>query len=295
MNGNKRQEIIETAIKLSAENGFGNTSVQDIVNHCGISKGAFYNYFSSKEELHIAIFQYHFKKMHNILVNKDNSNLPPREILRKQLWVSCEHFRKYREFFIIYFREQTFSINKELHEVMEKAQYEMFAFYEKNLRKIYGETIHRCIGDVIVMMEGIRNSYLAMMLIYNLDLDSNSIVDFLMHRLDDIVHGFENGEEPVINVDNLQLLVSKSPFSAINKVKQAKALLTDMAEQLNMIAINAEDKRGLQEVIQFLQDELEKPELNKYAFQGMLANLKTIKGFDIYRKKIAKLLDIQLL
>lgn len=50
MKARKQEEIIESAIKLFAENGFTNTSIQEIVNDCGISKGAFYNYFPSKED-----------------------------------------------------------------------------------------------------------------------------------------------------------------------------------------------------------------------------------------------------
>ena len=42
----KKQLIIEKAVELFAENGFESTSVQQITERCGISKGAFYLIFS---------------------------------------------------------------------------------------------------------------------------------------------------------------------------------------------------------------------------------------------------------
>ncbi|MFS8629945.1 MAG: TetR/AcrR family transcriptional regulator, partial [Bacillales bacterium] len=47
----KRELIMERALELFAENGFEATSVQQITERCGISKGAFYLYFKSKDEL----------------------------------------------------------------------------------------------------------------------------------------------------------------------------------------------------------------------------------------------------
>lgn len=48
--------ILETAQRLFMEKGFENTSVQDIINNLGgLSKGAIYHHFKSKEEILLAI------------------------------------------------------------------------------------------------------------------------------------------------------------------------------------------------------------------------------------------------
>ncbi|MDR1975310.1 MAG: TetR/AcrR family transcriptional regulator [Bacteroidales bacterium] len=47
----KRELISETALKLFAENGYDATSINEIAQSAGISKGLMYNYFSSKEDL----------------------------------------------------------------------------------------------------------------------------------------------------------------------------------------------------------------------------------------------------
>ena len=52
---NKKHQVLLTAQRLFIEKGFAATSVQDIINESKISKGTFYNYFSSKNECIIAI------------------------------------------------------------------------------------------------------------------------------------------------------------------------------------------------------------------------------------------------
>ncbi len=47
----RREEIVGEAVRLFAEKGFRNTSVNDILNAVKIAKGTFYYYFKSKEEL----------------------------------------------------------------------------------------------------------------------------------------------------------------------------------------------------------------------------------------------------
>ncbi|WP_409298999.1 TetR/AcrR family transcriptional regulator [Peribacillus sp. SCS-26] len=46
-----KEKITAAAIELFDRKGFGSTSIQDIVEALGVTKGTFYYYFSSKEEL----------------------------------------------------------------------------------------------------------------------------------------------------------------------------------------------------------------------------------------------------
>lgn len=50
-----RDKILDAALDLFAEKGFHATSVDQIAKRAGVSKGLTYNYFSSKEELLVAI------------------------------------------------------------------------------------------------------------------------------------------------------------------------------------------------------------------------------------------------
>ncbi len=44
-------EVLDAALRLFVRNGFAATKVEDIATDAGLSKGAIYRYFSSKEEI----------------------------------------------------------------------------------------------------------------------------------------------------------------------------------------------------------------------------------------------------
>lgn len=54
---NRKKEVIDQALQLFVENGVMKTSIQQIIQRAGISKGTFYNYFSSKTECIEAILE----------------------------------------------------------------------------------------------------------------------------------------------------------------------------------------------------------------------------------------------
>ncbi|RKQ94847.1 TetR family transcriptional regulator [Mycolicibacterium mucogenicum 261Sha1.1M5] len=49
-------DVIRAAVELFAERGYANTSVQDIVDAAGVTKGAMYHYFESKDDLLFGIY-----------------------------------------------------------------------------------------------------------------------------------------------------------------------------------------------------------------------------------------------
>lgn len=51
MKSNKKTMILEKAFELFRKNGYTDTKVEDITKKLGISKGSFYTYFKTKEEL----------------------------------------------------------------------------------------------------------------------------------------------------------------------------------------------------------------------------------------------------
>ncbi|MWB99319.1 TetR/AcrR family transcriptional regulator [Agromyces seonyuensis] len=53
---NVADEVLRSAVALFAAQGYANTSVQQIVEAAGVTKGAMYHYFESKDDLLFAIY-----------------------------------------------------------------------------------------------------------------------------------------------------------------------------------------------------------------------------------------------
>ena len=47
----RKKEFLDTSLELFYKKGYDNTSINDIIKEIGVSKGAFYYYFKSKEEI----------------------------------------------------------------------------------------------------------------------------------------------------------------------------------------------------------------------------------------------------
>ena len=69
-----RSKILEAAIKLFSDRGFNAASVDDICLEAGISKGAFYHHFESKQSLFLALLDGWLKTIDNaIKASKDKT------------------------------------------------------------------------------------------------------------------------------------------------------------------------------------------------------------------------------
>ena len=82
----RKQEILETAIKLFSVNGFEKTSISDIAKEIGIAQGLCYRYFPSKDVL----FQSAINEYADILVANMTKNInikkdSLKDILRKMI------------------------------------------------------------------------------------------------------------------------------------------------------------------------------------------------------------------
>lgn len=63
-----KEKITEHSIKLFEKKGFSETSIQDIVDSLGVTKGSFYYYFSSKEEL---LMDIHLRYIDELLARQE--------------------------------------------------------------------------------------------------------------------------------------------------------------------------------------------------------------------------------
>ncbi|MBU5676414.1 TetR/AcrR family transcriptional regulator [Alkaliphilus sp. MSJ-5] len=72
----RKNKIIQCAFEVFAENGYAQTTIDDIVTASGISKGGIYNYFKSKEEIFLEIAESRFEQRHRLIKSfpKDMSN-----------------------------------------------------------------------------------------------------------------------------------------------------------------------------------------------------------------------------
>lgn len=79
------KQILDVSLKLFMEKGYEKTTIQDIVNNLGMSKGAIYHHFKSKEEIMNAISKRSFEENTYLDEIYNNSTLTGLEKIQKIL------------------------------------------------------------------------------------------------------------------------------------------------------------------------------------------------------------------
>ncbi|MHB1611714.1 MAG: TetR/AcrR family transcriptional regulator [Sulfobacillus sp.] len=99
------ERLLRHATTLFAQHGFDATSVQDIVDAANVTKGAFYYYFASKDDLlyhiHERVVSYETAHAEAILAQ----GMPPKETLRALIVDGIESIGLFREEVTVSLRE----------------------------------------------------------------------------------------------------------------------------------------------------------------------------------------------
>lgn len=80
-----KTKITEAALRLFAEKGFKDASVQDIANLAGVNKSMLFYYFQTKENLFYVVVKEHFKQLVLQLTNVLSTKDEPLKILSNLL------------------------------------------------------------------------------------------------------------------------------------------------------------------------------------------------------------------
>lgn len=132
-----KEKIIETSIELFDQKGFKETSVQEIVEAMGVTKGAFYYYYKSKEELLkdicISYIEDLLQQQQHILQNVEKSCT---EKLHEIVYMLIRNIKARRKSARIFFREMRHLHEAHLREIKAKRR----AFRE-NYQKLIEEGI----------------------------------------------------------------------------------------------------------------------------------------------------------
>jgi AcrR family transcriptional regulator len=100
----ERQELLKaTALRLFSANGYQATSISTIAKEAGISKGLMYNYFESKEELLVSLFDDYFRLL-GALLNPNNDNEITNDEMESFFGMLTQSLREKHEYWLLFFQ-----------------------------------------------------------------------------------------------------------------------------------------------------------------------------------------------
>ncbi|MEL3962603.1 TetR/AcrR family transcriptional regulator [Lysinibacillus endophyticus] len=216
MNKRKRQ-IIHAARHLFIEKGFNDTSIMDIITAANVSKGTFYNHFSSKIECLISILEETREEIINqrseVALNEDPSN---KEVLIKQIALLAYIHRK-RNLAQI-FESLSGNTDKELKEVIQKYLISELTWLSSRFVDIYGEKIKEFSFECAVQAMGMMQQSLRIFAMATTQLASPEIVvQVIMEHIDAIIERQLESRNIIFTRDIYQSFLQKVDEKIITK------------------------------------------------------------------------------
>lgn len=281
MNGRK-QHVIEKAHQLFIDKGFHATSIQEILEFSGISKGTFYNYFQSKNELLMAIFRTTFIQMDmerdNLLRGQDPADP---DIFIKQIELQMKKNRENK--LILLFEEVFFSHDKEMKDFLERGQLKSLRWVHDRLRDLFSEEYHPFLLDAAIMLKGVLQQNIRhYTLAHGPNTSLSEVVRFSVSRIIQMVHETFAAGEQLLNPSLLEQWLPSSCEDDLAFKKRVTLVITTIKKQ-------DDHTSECSEKLDFILDELlHERTPRKFLIDSVLASLKTA----IDSKQLAELEEV---
>lgn len=278
-----RSRIIREAAKLFQEKGILATSIQDIVNKSGISKGSFYNHFKSKEELAFYLIKQKREQLWDIIQEIENdSQLSDRERFAAQAKAYLKHLYENRELLRITF--QNWEGKKKLSHFLSKTQHHDLEWLSKQLIRLYGEKVSDYVYDCAALLGGIMVSFSIYLLISpSKEINLDEFADYLLRRMDGIIHSFENEEKPIFTKEMLDQFLKIEQQETILYYQKIKDLINRLRTKLRETKLAKRDFDKITASLDLLENEFASPDQKprEHIIEGMLLYLEKqkIPGF----------------
>lgn len=271
---NKRKKhVIHIAYQLFVEKGFQATSIQDIIDCSGISKGTFYNYFSSKSELLISVFKWLHEKMeyerNQLLIGQELSDI---DVFCKQMILYMKNNKRNK--LLNLYREVFVSNDQDLVQFIKQRQLIEIRWTTERLTDIFGVDKRPYLLDCSIMFMGILQQNFQFNQIENKHTDkANEIIRYSVKRLSKIVEEVSESKEQLLDpallekwLPDTNQLDTEFNVQLIRYHRQLKDSIIKHSAR--------EDRERLIELLEFLNEELsESKQTRTYVIESALSTL----------------------
>jgi AcrR family transcriptional regulator len=276
----KKQLIINAAIKCFAQKGFHATSIQEIVDTAGIAKGSVYSYFKSKEDLlFVAIKHEYDRMMSGVFTVANDTNLTPRERLAAQFQHMLQITLEYSDFIATLKNETDLMINDQMKSFMNDMHKADFQWYCQSILAIYGDAAKPYVFDAAIIIQAVVKHFTYM---DRVQLESIELTGFFMDRLDDLVDGMiRKQQKPMLNKEisenSANLCSPEANFSYEDSLKAVQSIRTYIKQS----KLESKLKTASLSYLTVLDHEITKSQVDPIITTAMISHLKSLNLSDI--------------
>lgn len=242
----RKKKVMEAAHSLFIEKGYAATSIQDILEKSAISKGTFYNYFPSKNELLISIFE----KIHSETDQLRQEVIAGRPVQDKEVFIEQVKVKmevnKRNNLFAL-FQGVFASEDEELKKFVKQHHLNELRWMQRRLIEVYGMRVRAFSLDLAVVMFGIIQNMLHFVIAIEENVKVEDVISYAMRRVDAAVDELAVSKDVLLDT---RLLEKWQP----NELQEQERKKSKLLQEIGAMQQTA-DKRTDQLLV-FLQDEV---------------------------------------
>lgn len=180
----KKQNIVHAAHTLFITKGYNASSIQDILDEAGVSKGTFYNYFTSKTQCLIAIMESIGSELSQLrMAAAAGQSVGDPQVLANQLSIRIELAQK-KNLFSLY-ESIFYSQDEELKEFAKLTYLKELAWIASRIVDVFGEEAKPYAYDNAATLHGsIQQLFHLWKTTSNEMVPTDKLASFLIRRLD---------------------------------------------------------------------------------------------------------------
>ncbi|UPW83955.1 TetR/AcrR family transcriptional regulator [Lysinibacillus sp. Ag94] len=257
----KKQLIMEKALELFSEQGFEATSVQQITERCGISKGAFYLSFKTKDELLISMVENYLQQFVTDVDQVVRSSLS-KDIILVEFYKSIfQAFKKHAASARVFLNEKVLLTKKELFQKIIAYDIEMSKSIIYMLEQLYQDKLDDTKYDVMYCIKGFMKSYSELFIFSDIPLDLDQLSKSLAEKTEILA---KYTTIPFMTEELVQLTAKPC-----NEDFSKESLLELIEQHLDGLIDTIE-----RESLELLKEQVENPTYSKPIIKGLIENIR---------------------
>lgn len=273
----KKHQIINAAYTLFINKGYNASSIQDILNEAGVSKGTFYNYFTSKAECLIAIMESVGSEIRQKrMAAAVGKSVEDSEVLAEQLSLRIRLNRE-KNLFALY--ESIFYSQDEVLKNFAKVTYMAeLDWIATRIIDVFGkEAEPYALENAAIVHGSVQQLTNIWKLASSEELPTDELSAFVIRRLKTaIAHQFASGDRFLPELE----LPAESPAKVLS--------LEELSKKLDAVTKLLDEDENSKQLVAFLSEELASGNPRKALIESVLS---TLANSDSHESELLILLE----
>lgn len=275
----KKRKILIAAMKLFSKTSFHQTSMQQIADVCGVSKGSLYTHFKSKEELLSDIFIYYYQLLNDQIAASETDTDSAQDNFIRCTSIRIHHYCQFQEFFQMQMNEIRGLDDPSLNQFVHQENAKLHQKTEKDIVLVFGNDIKPYATDLTAMVNGLLISYMRFIMEDKKIGDVKKLAHFLFQQLHAVAHMYmKEKSEPFFVTSPWQIHLKKDQEEMTHPLH--------IVRKLKVAAANEEDI--IIESVEVLEKELMEMRPRVAILSGMIRNLKDSPNLEALATELEK-------